>query len=787
MTQLSSDLPITLMNSQYEMHLPFTFPSSSSTVAGIASDSFTEQVRPTFSPHGETIISVNEMSMIDSAMATEKTHTAKSEPEFLTASSGKTANIASASFRDSIGEWTLSPSSGNSFTFSEAQSVLSSALLTESLSLPTKNTDSVDPTLVSASSSGSPINSANEDTSSNIASKWSDTTTVIPDPESATTKEKGMQITLHTEYSTTSVHEITNATSMSFVFSDQGNEMSVLTSSLTGDSLPGIDAIGLSSFASEQLSLLPSDNKLSPETFSEQPTESEASIQEEAWSGPEKMSTTLEEKFTNASSLYSGETSVILTKEMVSSSITYHTLKYGSSVEDDMVSENLSSYILSTSRHEQVIELTTVPISVGLPSERLTDEHHSPSQYENSFSREQTPNFLFSSETLTHNQEITSVTMLERTITQSIRPTSVEDTINQFESLTESVSLFSSGETLKASASSPVSASGTDVSSVANVTSAVPVASLYGDNDTVISFSSIRPTPQTELVEKTHFLSSSFSSTLTASLTETSLLEPLSITAKYTILTEETAGFVSSVQLASTLYDSSTLSSLLTTPQGETLPETFSVLGQIESSAFDTVAIQSSSIELSSVSFEFGATVLPSSFSELDVSALEFVVIPSSSLEISSIETVVMLATSSELSSLDTVVWHSSSSETPALDKVPKPYVSPELTSMDTLVTHSSPLEVITTMVEHSLSSELSPAGRIVTSSFLSLESSPEQTETAVEHSLSPELESMVNYLSSLDSFSLGTVGNLPYSQNYPPRGQWSNPLYPQKYLRWRP
>ena len=98
MTQLSSDLPITLMNSQYEMHLPFTFPSSSSTVAGIASDSFTEQVRPTFSPHGATIISVNEMSMIDSTMATEKTHTAKSQTEFLTASSGKTTNTASTSF-----------------------------------------------------------------------------------------------------------------------------------------------------------------------------------------------------------------------------------------------------------------------------------------------------------------------------------------------------------------------------------------------------------------------------------------------------------------------------------------------------------------------------------------------------------------------------------------------------------------------------------------------------------------------------------------------------------------
>ena len=101
-----------------------------------------------------------------------------------------------------------------------------------------------------------------------------------------------MQITPHTEYSTTSVHEITNTASVSFVFSDHGNETSVLPSSLTGDSLPNIDAIGLSSSASDELSLLPLDSKLSPETSSEQLNESEALIHEETWPGLEKMSNT---------------------------------------------------------------------------------------------------------------------------------------------------------------------------------------------------------------------------------------------------------------------------------------------------------------------------------------------------------------------------------------------------------------------------------------------------------------------------------------------------------------
>ena len=184
-------------------------------------------------------------------------------------------------------------------------------------------------------------------------------------------------------------------------------------------------------------------------------------------------------------------------------------------------------------------------------------------------------------------------------------------------------------------------------------------------------------------------------------------------------------------------------SSSFSLSQGEklkTLSETFSSLDQRMSSAVDTVAMQSSSIGLSSVSVEFETVVLPSSFSELHVSALESAATPSASLEISSI------VASLELSSLKAALWHSSSPETSASDIVPTPSVPSELTSIDTLATHSSSLEVtaLETMVEHSLSLELSSVEKVVTSS-LSFQLSPLETGTIVTHSLSPEFSSLAS------------------------------------------
>ena len=80
-----------------------------------------EQMRPTSlmstevvfeSLHGErTILSTQQgsetstkMSITESAMASEETHTAKSQAESLAASSGKITNVASSSFSLSQGE-----------------------------------------------------------------------------------------------------------------------------------------------------------------------------------------------------------------------------------------------------------------------------------------------------------------------------------------------------------------------------------------------------------------------------------------------------------------------------------------------------------------------------------------------------------------------------------------------------------------------------------------------------------------------------------------------------------